>query len=222
TFAGVLAHQERTGTVILAEGVETDEHLERALAVGATLGQGFRFGAAAPLPSGSPVPWSLPAVPGREQPIAASPFEVVRARSPVRTTRRSTVIALSHHVESLARPAFDPPILLTALQHRRHFSETRWNRYRRLAERSVLVAVFGETLPRGLGPGIRGVNLNSTDPLCHEWTIIALGPHTSAAVIAREHAGPAATKGEEQFDMVLTYDRELVTAAARALMYRIP
>jgi len=54
-FAGVLAHQERTGALILAEGIETDGHLERALAFGATLGQGFRFGAAAPLPQRPPV-----------------------------------------------------------------------------------------------------------------------------------------------------------------------
>ena len=63
TVAGVLAHQERTGAVILAEGVETDAHLERALAVGATLGQGFRFGAAAPLPPSTAASWSFPAAP---------------------------------------------------------------------------------------------------------------------------------------------------------------
>jgi len=41
-------------------------------------------------------------------------------------------------------------------------------------------------------------------------------------VIAREHARPARTTGEGRFDIVLTYDRELVISAARALMYRIP
>ena len=44
TVAAVLAHRERTGALVLAEGIETDEHLEQARALGATLGQGFRFG----------------------------------------------------------------------------------------------------------------------------------------------------------------------------------
>ena len=159
TVAGVLAHHERTGAVILAAGVETEAHLERALAVGATWGQGYRFGAAAPLPPSTPTAWwSLPAAPRREQSMAGSPFDAVRDHSPVRT-RRSTVLALSHHVESLASPAFDPPILLTAMQHGRHFGETTRARYRRLAERSALVAVFGESLPQKLAPGIRGVHV---------------------------------------------------------------
>jgi len=219
--AGVLAHRERTGAVILAEGVETDAHLERALAVGATLGQGFRFGAAAPLSPGAPSSWSLPTGLRREQSIAGSPFDVVRHHSPVRTARRSTVLALSHHVESLATPAFDPPILLSALQHRKHFTETTRDRYRKLAERSVLVAVFGEMLPSDLGRGVRSVTLDSADPLGNEWTVIALGPHISAALIAREQPGSTGRNGDREFDMVLTYDRKLVTAAARALMYRL-
>lgn len=220
TFAGVLAHQERTGAVILAEGVETDEHLERALAVGATLGQGYRFGSAAPLPPSTPASWSLPTNP-RQQAIADSPFDAVRGHAPVRTVRRSTVVALSHHIERLARPGFDAPILLAALQHKKFFSDSMRDRYRRIAERSVLVAVFGEQVPWVLGPGIRGVPVDSEDPLCNEWTVIALGPHTSAALIAREQPGSARSNGDQPFDMVLTYDRKLVTEAARTLMYRI-
>ncbi|MFP5078688.1 EAL domain-containing protein, partial [Rhizobium sp. YIM 134829] len=44
TWAAVLAHHERAGAHVLAEGIETAEHLHRALALGASLGQGFRFG----------------------------------------------------------------------------------------------------------------------------------------------------------------------------------
>ncbi len=221
TCAGVLAHNERTGAVILAEGVETDAHVERALAVGSTLGQGFRFGAAAPLSPSPPASWSLPADLRRDQSIAGSPFDAVRDRLPMRTVRRSTVMALSHHVESLASPAFDPPMLLTALQHRKHFSTTTRHRYRKLAERSVLVAVFGQMLPRDLGRGVRGVTLDSADPMGDEWVVIALGPHISAALIAREHPVSSDRNGDQLFDMVLTYDRRLVTSAARALIYRL-
>lgn len=47
TWAAVLAHHERAGAHVLAEGIETAEHLHRALALGATLGQGFLSGAPA-------------------------------------------------------------------------------------------------------------------------------------------------------------------------------
>ncbi len=40
----VNAEAERTGALILAEGIETEDHLRRALALGASYGQGWLFG----------------------------------------------------------------------------------------------------------------------------------------------------------------------------------
>ena len=84
-----------------------------------------------------------------------------------------------------------------------------------------MVAVFGESLPQKLAPGIRGVPLDAADPLSDQWAVVALGPHISAAMIAREQPSSSGRYGDQHFDMVLTYDRELVTAAARALMDRL-
>src|SRR5438067_3415259 len=42
-------HAERTGATVLAEGIETDEHLQTAMHLGAKLGQGWHFGRPAPL-----------------------------------------------------------------------------------------------------------------------------------------------------------------------------
>ena len=50
----VNAHAERTGAVVLAEGIETEEHLVMARALGATLGQGWLFGR--PGPGAAPGP----------------------------------------------------------------------------------------------------------------------------------------------------------------------
>jgi EAL domain-containing protein (putative c-di-GMP-specific phosphodiesterase class I) len=41
-LSAVLAHRERTGAVLLAEGIESDEHQEQALAMDATLGAGLQ------------------------------------------------------------------------------------------------------------------------------------------------------------------------------------
>ena len=40
----VNAQAERTGAVVVAEGIETDRHHAAALAMGATLGQGYHYG----------------------------------------------------------------------------------------------------------------------------------------------------------------------------------
>ena len=49
----VRAEQERTGAAVIAEGIETEAHFETALALGATLGQGWLFG--------RPARWARPA-----------------------------------------------------------------------------------------------------------------------------------------------------------------
>ena len=70
TVAAVIAHQERTGATICAEGIETDDHLEQALAYGATLGQGYRFGVPGKLTTTpTPLTWPAPKSPTRWRPI---------------------------------------------------------------------------------------------------------------------------------------------------------
>src|SRR3954452_3295247 len=50
----VNAYAERTGALLLAEGIETEQHLATAMALGATLGQGWFYGR----PSATPEPQS--------------------------------------------------------------------------------------------------------------------------------------------------------------------
>ena len=226
TLSAVLAHHERSGAVILAEGIETEEHLEQALAVGATLGQGYKFGrpgalAHHPLAAG----WSIPTRTTSRGLGSESPFDLVRDRATIRTGRKQTLTGFSRHIESQAHDATDPPILLTALQHAKHFTGRTQRAYRELAARSSMVAVFGANMPADFGSGVRGVALDPTDALALEWTVLALGPHMAAALIAREHVDDVEeTRRDEdrRFDFVITYDRAIVTAAACNLLARVP
>jgi EAL domain-containing protein (putative c-di-GMP-specific phosphodiesterase class I) len=224
TLAAVLAHHERTDAAILAEGIETEEHLEQALAVGATLGQGFRFGRPGPLDRDATALWLPPPHTKPQDTSMGSPFDRVAGTAPVRTARKQTLTALSRNIESQAAQADDRPMVFTALQRNQHFSGATRDRYRDLATTCPLVAVFGQNLPTDLGSGIRGVELHPADPLCAEWTVIALGPHNATALIAREQAhddAQANRDGDRRFDFVITYDRALVTAAARDLLDRM-
>jgi EAL domain-containing protein (putative c-di-GMP-specific phosphodiesterase class I) len=223
TLTAVMAHHERTGAAILAEGIETHQHLEQALAMGATLGQGYRFGRARSLRNGgATAPWRPAPRPDIANVVPGSPYELVAATSPVRTARKSTLMAFSHHIERQAGHAADPPMVMAAVQRLEHFTPATRRRYVELAATSPMVAVFGENLPDDLGHGVRGVPLDPSDPLCAEWTVLTLGPHTAAALIARERTDiPAESDADRRFDLAITYDRTLVTVAARNMLERI-
>lgn len=222
TLAAVLAHHERTGSVLLAEGIESEEHLEQALAVGASLGQGYMFGRPAPLDDQAAVAWTLPPMKQPVRSVLGSPFDMAAERSVVRTVRKETLMAFTRHIETQAKHAWDPPMVLTALQGVENFSGPTRDHYCKMAESSPLVAVFGQGLPHDLGPGVRGVNLDPADPLCTEWTVVTLGPHHAAALIARERQTDGPTSdADRRFDFTISYDRLLVTMAARNLLERI-
>jgi EAL domain-containing protein (putative c-di-GMP-specific phosphodiesterase class I) len=221
TLTGVLAHHERTGALIIAEGVETDEDLEQALAMGAGLAQGFRFGRARPL--------------GRQHRAAGRPPRLVERRGgasghaathddrmPLRVARKHVVAAFARHIEEQARHSVDHPIVLAALQRAQDFSATSRELFRDLATTSPLVVVLGRDVPADLGGGVRGVELQPKDPLCQEWVIVTLGADTCRALVARELSAPAIHDGDRRFEFLITSDRALVTKAARSLLNRVP
>jgi EAL domain-containing protein (putative c-di-GMP-specific phosphodiesterase class I) len=221
TLTGVLAHHERTDAVIIAEGVETDEHLEQALALGATLGQGFRFGRAATLnrhvsTAGRP-PFALP----ERRRTGSATAAAEAARKPLRVARRCVVAAFCRHIEEQARNSSDHPILLAALQRADDFSLESRQIYEEVATGSPLVVVFGRDVPADLGGGIRGVDLRPGDPLCDEWAVVTLGSDSCRALVARELPEPD-PRGERRFEFLITSDRAIVTKAARNLLARVP
>ncbi|MET0699247.1 MAG: EAL domain-containing protein [Mycobacterium sp.] len=226
TVSAILAHRQRTGAIILAEGIETAQHSEHALALGATLGQGFKYGRPGALRAGQhpTVDWSLPP---RKQPrrcAAKSPFDVVAGTTPVRTVRKNTLLELSRYIEGRARIDLVPPMVLAAVQQADRFAGETRRRYKDLAAVSPLVVVFAQDLPEELGSAIHGVCLDPTDALCAEWVVLVLGPTTATALIARDHGDsvdPKCRDSDRTFDLAVTNDRSLVTLAAGNLLDRM-
>ena len=231
TIAAVIAHHERTGAVILAEGIETDEHLEQALAYGATLGQGYRFGRPGPLAT-APDPAILPRfarsterrdtlVDDRDRALTKTPFEIATAAHSARTVRKRTLIEMSRHIERLAAAADSAPIVLFTLQSQDNFrGETRHN-ITMLAKRSPLVVAFAVNAPRDAAHRVQWVDIDAGDRMALEWTIVVLGPDTAAALVARELEPPGqGVENDRRFAAVITFDRDRVAAAARSLLNR--
>ncbi len=224
TVAAIIGHHERTGATILAEGIETDLHLEQALAYGATLGQGYLFGHPGPLTT-APDVRALPSWTSRTpESVSRSVFELATPGLMKRTVRKQTLHELCRHIERLALSADSTPIVLATVQHAGNFGGATREMYTQIAQRSPLVVVFGEGVDGHPEPGVRGVAVDADDPLASEWTVLVLGPDTAAGLIAREQPvdHPPVDDGDRRFESVITFDRARVTAAARSLLKRLP
>lgn len=218
----VNAEAERSGAIVLAEGIESEAHLRRALALGATHGQGWLFGRPGPLPADAAQPSAeAPTAPGpRLADAVQTPFEVV---TEVRETRRgdkALLLELSRAIEEQVAGQGTAAVILSTFQEAEFFSAKTARRYAQLAEHAAMVAALGVGLPEEPGRGIRGVALDSAEALRGEWDVTVLGPHFAAAFVARD-LGDRGPDFKRRFDFALTYDRELATRAALAMMRRV-
>ena len=224
-MSAVAAYAEQSDAVVLAEGVETAEHLAAARGLGATLVQGWYFGLAVPAAALS----ELPAT--RRAPLLRRPETVVTPRSPFaaaarwrapRRAAKSLLVAVSHHLENQAADQGELAVVLSAYEDAGNFTPASRVRYRALAASAAFVGVLGAGLGPEPEPGVRGADLAVDDPVRGEWDVVVVGPHFAAALIARDlepggdHADPS-----REFDYVLTHDRALVLELARSLMARL-
>ncbi len=221
--SAVRAHAERTGATVLCEGIETEEHRSRALALGATLGQGWLFGRPGPLPRTSR-PSSV--VPLLTPPAApdATPCALAAERRDLGRASKALLLPVSKHLERRALTDVDPPVVLSTFQRARHFTPLSAGRYARLARRSALVAALGTDMGAEPISRVRGGALEPGDPLSMEWNVVVVGPHFAGALLACEEARPedaTVPDGERMFRYVVTHDRDLVVQAARSLLRRL-
>jgi hypothetical protein len=224
-IAGVVnavnAEAERTGAVILAEGIEEPEHIDVARAMGATLGQGWLYGLPARRPqlAGSSAP-GIELPPRRWRTPEGSPFEVVAAVRDVRRSSKRLLLAMTRHLEAQAGGLGEAGVVLSAFQTAERFGPDTARLYRDLAAESAFVAALGAGMDGEPASGVRGAELSETDPLVNEWSVVVLGPHFAGALVAID-LGDDGPDAERRFDFALTYDRELVVAAANSLMARV-
>lgn len=218
-MAAVMAHSERSGAVILAEGIETSAHLDQALALGATLGQGWSIGRPGPL-ARMPAPSRCIGLADRLPPVSPTPFSTVEQHPGLRIGRKGLLLDLSLHIETQGRHLDQAPVVLSAFQTGERFTPATTVRYRRLAGRCPLVGALGVGLSIDPVLGVHSVSLTADDPLAQEWTVTTIGPHYAAALVARD-LGDTGPDHERRFEFVVTHDREIVLAAARSLMSRL-
>jgi EAL domain-containing protein (putative c-di-GMP-specific phosphodiesterase class I) len=218
----VAAEAERSGILIVAEGIETEEHLLRAEAMGATLGQGWYFGRPAELPPHGPEDETPQAIHfhGRRTPRASTPFERVARQRDLRRGDKRLLLALSQQLEAEAEALGGETVVLSTFQEASFFTEATRRRYVALGEHAGIVGVLGVGLEDEPAPGVRGAALHPADPLRGEWDVIVVSPRFCGAFVARD-LGDDGPDMSRRFEFFVTYDRELVHSAAVPLMSRI-
>jgi EAL domain-containing protein (putative c-di-GMP-specific phosphodiesterase class I) len=217
----VSAEAERTGALVLAEGIETEQHRQTALSLGARYGQGWLFGRPGDLrPAASAVEHPISRPPRTEHSAHASPFETVAARRPVRRGTKRLLLSLSLQIEAQAANLGASAVILSTFQEAEFFTAKAAARYSRLSQHAALAGALGVGLSAQPAPGVRGVAIEHVDPLRGEWDVTVIAPHFAMAFVARE-LGDGGADMERRFDFATTYDRDLAIAAARALMSRV-
>ncbi|ABS05786.1 diguanylate cyclase domain-containing protein [Kineococcus radiotolerans] len=215
-------YAERTGARVLAEGIETPQHLTIARALGAHLGQGWLFArpAAGPAERFPVASLTLP------DPVAAgavdqpSPFDCLPAGTQLRRSPKRLLVELSKQLERQAMRLGETCVVASTFQEARHFTPATAQRYRDLVARTGFVCALGEDLPLEPVPGVRGAALAADDPIRGEWDVVVVSPHFSAALLARD-LGDDGPDMERTFEYALTYRRQTVVAAAHSLLSRV-
>ena len=151
----------------------------------------------------------------------ATPFELLGPSRTIRRAPKHLLLPLSVTLEIAAIQSRVPPMMLSCFQKRERFTPATAKRYSALAARLPFVCVLGEGMPAEPAPGVLGAELSPDDRLSEEWTVVVLGAHEAAALVARD-CGDDGPDRERQFDYFVTHDRELVTSLAHAVIARLP
>jgi EAL domain-containing protein (putative c-di-GMP-specific phosphodiesterase class I) len=219
----VNAYAERTGALVLAEGIETPAHLKVAQGLGCTLGQGWLFGPAGPTEARDFAIGKLNLLEARRVWTAGaltSPFACLPPETNLRRSPKAMLVEVSKQLEREAIRIGESCVVASTFQDARHFTPATAERYCKLVQNVGFACALGENLPAEPLPGLRGASLLTADPLRDEWAVVVLSPHFSAALLGRD-LGDTGPDMERMFEYTLTYRRPTVIQAACCLLARV-
>ena len=218
----VRVYAAQSGAQIVAEGIENDTHLRRALALGATLGQGWRYGRPGPLPAQHER--NLEAGPQfvvtPRTSDDSSPMDAIAHHAAPTIATKAELVAISRSLEKRAMDTTEPSVLLSVFQNAEWFTPATARLYSQLASRSAFVGAFGHGMPSEPAPGVRGASLPVNEHLLGEWSVILITPHYTGALIAQD-LGDDGPHMQRRFCFTLLHDHDLVLRAARSLMLKM-
>ncbi|WP_231476370.1 EAL domain-containing protein [Rhodococcus sp. UNC23MFCrub1.1] len=219
----VAAQVERTGAVVMAEGIDTPRAALTAQAMGARVGEGSLYGSTTDLSVDSPVGSPLEFEIARDRGFTpmSTPYNLAAGGRDVRRASKRLLIEISKNLEAMATDSQQTALMLGAFQHVKHFTPITGRRWELMAMNATLVGALAEDIGTEPAPKIRGANLAASDALREEWDVVVLTPHFSAVLAARD-LGDTGPDMERRYDYVLSHDTTLTIECARSLIARLP
>ena len=222
--AAVAAEAERTGALVLAEGIETEHHESSARAMGAVLGQGYLYGAPDALPDFGEVQGpvrslDLDGTVTVRAPVAVTPYGLTHSLGARRQADSTLLDAIENSLLHSAYGTGSSTVVLATVSASTGLTPARRAIFDDLAARTALTAVF-DSHAAPPASGFRTVAVGADEPLALERSIVIVAPMSSVALIAVERG--TAEDGTPMYDYRLTYDRHVVLDAATVLLRRIP
>ena len=214
--SAVAAQAERTGAVVVAEGVETEEHEHAAITLGATLAQGYRYGRPGPLPTPLPRPGSpIVFIDHGLQQGGPTPYQ---RTNQLQAGRRGSMKMLTAMIDHLAGQAAgqgtDAVVLALRLPDVGVLDG--------VADSASLVGLLADEPQRVATDGeLRVAVLDPGEALGREIALVVLAPHFAAAITARA-IGDDPDDPAAPVDLCSVYDRDTVVECAHTLAARLP
>ena len=210
----VLTHAARTGATVVAEGIETAEHLDLARGYGVAYGQGHLLGRPGPLPDPLPTPRrTMPVLPRMlDRIVDPGPFALLVDHGPVRALTPAAVVELGRQLLERARTLVPGPAVLVCTPGP---LPDAWRvLLDELAADEARTPVLGVVGHRQ--PGVVTTPLAPDDPAGRDLAVAVVTAHFAAALAARPQ--PAR---RDRYDAGLTLDRATAVAIANSLLRRV-
>jgi EAL domain-containing protein (putative c-di-GMP-specific phosphodiesterase class I) len=215
----VQLYAKRTGANVLAEGIETDEHLERAFELGANLGQGWRFGKPSSLDGVLVTRSAVRLLPPPQRIEARSGFDILANRYEPKRITGGELVDQTDRLERLALEQDPAPVVLASFGSAGRYV-SRAGAYAVLAERCPLVGVLATGTSGVPRSNVRYSTLDERDPLAREWVVAVVGSAVSEVVAARG-LGPDPDAVGDDIEVIGSSDRDAVMAVAQLLIHHV-
>lgn len=220
TLVTINAWVESSGALTVAEGIETEQHLERARSLGADFGQGWMFGRPGPL---ADVDTSCPSavVLGAPRPISRShppsPYELISQLREPRIATKEALLAMSRELERHASSMGASGVVISTIQDSRFYNSLTREIYRGLADDLAMVGVIGAGMFDLPASRVMEASIDRDDPPCAEWDVLTISPYYCGAMVARD-LGDSGPDLQRRFQYCITHDADVIAEAALPLI----
>lgn len=215
----LLKYVENTNVTLIVTGIETAAEARLARALGATMGQGYRFGAPAKLTGRIAAPRGV--IPlfdvSRHSRAKTSPWEIVKGKASQAMSSDDLLEIGGFFLRQAIVARSRPVVLIRQGNGLALDSVFEVDKLDQLREMAVLCAIFG---PRGVSsilPGWRHVVVPAGDPLRNQAFLVLLTDSIAVGMVATR-----LVDHDDLFDVVLTQDPETVYQLADHLIRRMP